>query len=176
MLNEHKRHQIELNSMRQSSRKQHQKLKEFLPALLASWPQHCCRRRDPGSKCHLVRLSCPLPPISTTAWMWCTVARCRLGQPNVEGEDVRKLERRHAPNFADLDPCARSAQGRKDLAKAYRLKAASLHPEKAGGHELLCAVDTAHDRHLFAPTAYLSKTQHTQTPPTHPYIFWILFY
>ena len=46
MLNEHERHQIELNSMRQSSRKQHQKLKELLPALLAPWPQHCCRRRD----------------------------------------------------------------------------------------------------------------------------------
>ena len=38
MLNEHKRHQIELNSMRQSSRKQHQKLKELLPALLAPRP------------------------------------------------------------------------------------------------------------------------------------------
>ena len=35
MLNEHERHQIELNSMRQSSRKQHQKLKELLRALLA---------------------------------------------------------------------------------------------------------------------------------------------
>ena len=122
MLNEHKRHQIELNSMRQSSRKQHQKLKELLPALLAPWPQHCCRRRDlerayrnkaaslhPDKRgCHeafcglhscawpafrrqgqagardwsrsqLVRVLCPLPPISTTAWMWCTVARCWLG-------------------------------------------------------------------------------------------------
>ena len=51
MLNEHERHQIELNSMRQSSRKQHQKLKELLPALLAPWPQHCCRRRDLERAC-----------------------------------------------------------------------------------------------------------------------------
>ena len=71
----------------------------------------------------------------------------------------RKLESGHAPNFARLDPCTR-----KDLAKAYCLKAASLHPEKAGGRQLLCAVDTAHDRRLFAPIS--SKTQHTQTP--HP--------
>ena len=54
MLNEHERHQIELNSMRQSSRKQHQKLKELLPALLAPWPQHCCNPLKPLS--HLWQL------------------------------------------------------------------------------------------------------------------------
>ena len=72
MLNEHERHQIELNSMRQSSRKQHQKLKELLPALLAPWHQHCCRRRD--------------------------------------------------------------------LERAYRNKAASLHPDKRGCHEAFCGL------------------------------------
>ena len=80
-----------------------------------------------------------------------TQTRFSLDQPRAltlrEGMS-RKLESGQAPTFAHLDPCAR-----KDLAKAYRLKAASLHPEKAGGHQLLCAVDTAHDRRLFAPTA-----------------------
>ena len=118
MLNEHERHQIELNSMRQSSRKQHQKLKELLPALLAPWHQHCCRRRD------LERAYRNQVP---------------LGETLREGMS-RELESGHAPNFAHLDPCTR-----KDLAKAYCLKAASLHPEKAGGHQLLCAVELSPD-------------------------------
>ena len=86
MLNEHERHQIELNSMRQSSRKQHQKMKELLPALLAPWPQHCCRRRD--------------------------------------------------------------------LERAYRNKAASLHPDKRGCHEAFCGLRRGQEHTRRSPPSF----------------------
>ena len=65
----------------------------------------------------------------------------------------RKLESGQAPNFAHPDPCAR-----KDLAKAYCLKAASLHPEKSGGHQL-----------RLAPfRAYFPKNLYTTLDAPHP--------